>query len=393
MARWSARRSSAARDRLHVGARRRVRAQALRDPPPGRARARRGHRVRELLLAHAGAQGDAQRAAAAALLPRPARPARQERDRGRALALLDQHVPELAARAPEPLHRAQRRVQHAARQPLLAARPRADAGQRGVRRGPGEGAPARPARRVGLRELRPRARAAGDGGPLAPARADDARAGGVGGPRRPARGADRLLRLPRAPDRAVGRPGLADVLRRQDRRREAGPQRAAARALGADRRRLGGARVRDRGAPARPRAGRAPRAAEAGRAVRGRRRDRPRDGRPRDGVACRGPRIRTRAGPRRRCVRSPTCRPPRRRSSSRRRCPPRWRGRRWATRARTSRSSSGRWRTRARSRPARWAATPRSPRCRCAARRCSPTSASCSRRSPTRRSTRCARRS
>ena len=67
---------------------------------------------------------------------------RAERDRGRALALLDQHVPELAARAPEPLHRAQRRVQHAARQPVLAARPRAHAGASSAR--PGEGAPAPP---------------------------------------------------------------------------------------------------------------------------------------------------------------------------------------------------------------------------------------------------------
>ena len=45
----------------------------------------------------------------------------------------------------------------------------------------------------------------------------------------------------------------------------------------------------------------------------------------------------------------------------------------------------------ARSRPARWAPTPRWRRCRTRRRRCSPTSSSASRRSPTRRSTRCAK--
>ena len=44
--------------------------------------------------------------------------------RARALALLDQHVPELGARAPLPAGRPQRRDQHAARQRQLDARPR-----------------------------------------------------------------------------------------------------------------------------------------------------------------------------------------------------------------------------------------------------------------------------
>ena len=52
----------------------------------------------------------------AALLPRPARRADRERARARPLALLDEHVPELGARAPVPHDRAQRRDQHAARQ-------------------------------------------------------------------------------------------------------------------------------------------------------------------------------------------------------------------------------------------------------------------------------------
>ena len=59
-----------------------------------------------------------------ALLPRPARRATAQRAGDRPLALLDQHVPELGARAPVPLPRPQRRDQHAARQRQLDARPR-----------------------------------------------------------------------------------------------------------------------------------------------------------------------------------------------------------------------------------------------------------------------------
>ncbi len=58
----------------------RVRAQALRDPPRGRAGGRRRPRDPEPLLAHDRLQGDADRAAAAGLLPGPAR--RADRRRG-----------------------------------------------------------------------------------------------------------------------------------------------------------------------------------------------------------------------------------------------------------------------------------------------------------------------
>ena len=77
----------------------RLRAQALRDPPPGRAR--RGPRPRraDLLLVPGRLQGDAVGAAAAAVLHRPPRPAPRERARARPLALLHEHVPELGARA------------------------------------------------------------------------------------------------------------------------------------------------------------------------------------------------------------------------------------------------------------------------------------------------------
>ena len=57
-------------------------------------------------------------------------------------------------------------------------------------------------------------------------------------------GAARLLRLPRVPDRSVGRPGGDRVHRRPRDRRDARPQRAPARPLAGDPRRLGGARLR-----------------------------------------------------------------------------------------------------------------------------------------------------
>ena len=52
-----------------------------------------------------------------ALLPRPPRRGDAEQARPRPLALQHEHVPHLGARAPVPAHRAQRRDQHAARQP------------------------------------------------------------------------------------------------------------------------------------------------------------------------------------------------------------------------------------------------------------------------------------
>ena len=111
-----------------------VRAQALRDQARRRARGRRRPRDPELLGAHAGLQGDADLAAARALLPRPRRRADGERARPRALALLDEHLPELGARAPVPDDRAQRRDQHAARQRQLDPRARVAARLGALRR-------------------------------------------------------------------------------------------------------------------------------------------------------------------------------------------------------------------------------------------------------------------
>ena len=68
-------------------------------------------------------QGHAHRAAAAALLHRPARPAAGQPSGARALAFQHQHLPQLDTRAPVPHGRPQRRDQHAAGQRQLDARP------------------------------------------------------------------------------------------------------------------------------------------------------------------------------------------------------------------------------------------------------------------------------
>ena len=74
------------------------------------------------------------------VLPRPQRRAGGVGARARALALLHEHVPVVAARAPVPLHRAQRRDQHGPGQPQL------DAGARGAARE--RSSPRRPRARI-----------------------------------------------------------------------------------------------------------------------------------------------------------------------------------------------------------------------------------------------------
>ncbi len=124
-----------AADELEATAR--VRAQALRDPPRRRARRRPGARDPELLLADARLQGNARRRRSSRrYFPDLARRADRERARARALALLDEHVPELGARASVPPDRAQRRDQHAARQRELDPRARVAARLGALRRRP-----------------------------------------------------------------------------------------------------------------------------------------------------------------------------------------------------------------------------------------------------------------
>ncbi len=89
-------------------------------------------------------------------------------------ALQHQHLPVLAAGAPVPLHRAQRRDQHPARQHQLDARPRGPAPVAALRRRPAEAAAGHPRGRQRHRHLRQRARVPGHERALAAARhADD----------------------------------------------------------------------------------------------------------------------------------------------------------------------------------------------------------------------------
>ena len=71
------------------------------------------------LVPHADLQGYVPRRSARHLLPRSARSGFRERARAHPPALLDQHVPDLVARASLPHDRPQRRDQHAARQQQL----------------------------------------------------------------------------------------------------------------------------------------------------------------------------------------------------------------------------------------------------------------------------------
>ncbi len=163
----------------------RVRAQALRDPPDRRAGGRPGLLRAELLVAHLRLQGHADRAPGDRVLPGPAGRALHLAARARALAVLDEHVPELGAGAAVPRDRPQRRDQHADGQHQLDARPRELARQRALRPRPAEGHADRAAGRLGLGDVRQRPGAADAQRPLAAARRDDDGAGGLQGPHRP----------------------------------------------------------------------------------------------------------------------------------------------------------------------------------------------------------------
>ena len=168
--------------------RRDPRAPGLHRPQAHRARGRRPRRRGQRLLPepvvpHPRLQGHAHHAAAGRVLPRPARRAGRVGAGAGALAVLDQHVPVVAAGPPVPLHRPQRRDQHRAGQPQLDAGPRGAAGQRPAARRPRAHLPDLHARRQRLGHLRRGARAAAHGRLLAaPRRADDDPRG-VGEPR------------------------------------------------------------------------------------------------------------------------------------------------------------------------------------------------------------------
>ena len=218
--------------------RRGVRAQAVRHPAPGPPRRPQAGHPRKGSLLHPQPlvaddrlQGDAEPRPDDAVLPRPAGRSDRVGAGPGALALLDQHLPQLVARASLPDDRAQRRDQHAARQRQLDARAREHVRVEAVRRRPEEVHPGRRHRRQRLGDVRQRAGAAGPVGPLAAARDDDDDPGAVVEPRVHVAPAQGLLRVPRLPDGAVGRPGVGGVHRRHPHRRHAGPQRPAPVAL------------------------------------------------------------------------------------------------------------------------------------------------------------------
>ena len=239
------------------------RAPRLRPAQAGRARRR-----RPLLPVAVGAdhrvQGHAHLRAAASVLPRPARPPLRVRARFGALAFLDQHVPELAARPPLPLPGPQRRDQHAGGQSQLDAGTGGAARDVADRRGPVPRLPDLHAGRERLGQLRRGARAAPPRGPLTTPRGADDDPRGVGEPHDDGPRAPRVLPLPRVADGALGRAGGGHLHRWHARRRRARPQRPAAGALLGHRRRPRRAGQRGRRARHRPRADRAQGAPAAG---------------------------------------------------------------------------------------------------------------------------------
>ena len=221
-------------------------------PGAARVRAAQARRARDRRLLpvavepHHRLQGHAHHRPARPRLPRPGRRARRERRRRGALPLLHQHLPELAAVAPVPVHRPQRRDQHRDGQPQLDAGPRGAAQVRPDPRRPRADLPDLHAGRERLRLLRRGARdpAHGRAQPAPLGADDDPR--GVGEPRRDGPQAPRVLRVPLRADGAVGRPRVRGVHRRHPGRRRARPQRPAPLALLGDRRRPGRAGQRGR---------------------------------------------------------------------------------------------------------------------------------------------------
>ena len=166
----------------------RVRAQALRDPPRGRA----GRRARTSSCPSFSSRTIVYKGMLTAPQLLGYYPDLQDERAKTALALVHSRFstntfPSWELAHPYRYDRPQRRDQHAARQRQLDARPRVAARLRAVRRRPREGAADRAPGRLGLGDVRQRARAARARGPLAPARGDDDGPRGLRGPRRPAR--------------------------------------------------------------------------------------------------------------------------------------------------------------------------------------------------------------
>ena len=214
----------------------RARAQALHHPqevgpcdPGAEASSRQGVLRHVDVVAHHRLQGHAARAPGGRVFRRPQRRVHGVGAGDGASAVLDQHVSDVGPRASVPARLPQRRDQYAARQRQLD--PRAPAGHREqrARRGSRQDLAADLRRAVRLRVVRQCARAPRDGRLFARARddADDPR--GLGGQPADGRGPARFLRIPRRADGAVGRSRRDGVHRRPADRRDARPQRTAAR--------------------------------------------------------------------------------------------------------------------------------------------------------------------
>ena len=171
-------------------------ARAARVLPAQAGRARDRGLLRLAERAHPALQGHAHHRPARPVLPRPRRRADRLGAGRRALPLLDQHLPELAAGPPVPLHRPQRRDQHRDGQPQLDAGPR---GAARLRPDPGRPRPPLPdlyAGRLRLRELRRGPRAAPHGRPDPAPRGPDDDPRGLGEPPGDGPAAAGVLRVP-----------------------------------------------------------------------------------------------------------------------------------------------------------------------------------------------------
>ena len=232
-----------------------LRTQAVRDPQAHRARggrardARRGPQVvlhRQPVVEHADLQGHAHGRPDRDDVPGSDGPRSGVGAGARAPAVQHQHVPVVAAGAPVPLHRAQRRDQHADGQHQLDARARGAARIGRARRGSGEGPAGHPRGRQRHGDVRQRARVPRHDRAVAAARDPDDDSRAVGEQRQHVARAQGVLRVPLVADGTVGRPGVDRVHRRHGHRRDSRSQRPQAVALLRDEGRSGHHGVRSR---------------------------------------------------------------------------------------------------------------------------------------------------
>ena len=232
----------------------RLRAEAVRHPPPRREEGRLLARRRRQPVLHSQPlrpddrlQGAPDRVPAPAVLPGPEKRTLHEPVRRGPPAVQHEHASHLAPRAPVPDRRPQRRDQHAAGEHQPDAGPGGEPRLAAVRQRHRKAAPHHQRGGERLRHLRQRPRAPRDVGPVAAARGDDDDPRVVGPQVPDERGQAVLLRVPLRDHGAVGRAGGDGLLRRAVPRRHPRPERAASRAVHRDPRRDDRPRLGDRG--------------------------------------------------------------------------------------------------------------------------------------------------